>query len=129
MAHHHIDFNYKPAHDGSSFTFRRFIDLIKKTRPPVVLLGFAVLFSVLTTVTGLAVPLFTKNLVDGFSLSTLEPSRIVLLGVAFYPVQWILHSGEAGIVPFLTPLVGVICFAFGYLIWHMGTCRWSGTGT
>jgi ABC-2 type transport system permease protein len=49
--------------------------------------------------------------------------------VAFYPVQWILYSRDAGIVPFLTPVAGIVCFALGYLAWHKGTRRWSGTGT
>jgi ABC-2 type transport system permease protein len=57
-------------------------------------------------------------------------SAIVPIGfVAFYPAQWILRPGEAGIVPFLTPLVGVACFALAYLVWHRGARRWSGTGT
>jgi ABC-2 type transport system permease protein len=57
-------------------------------------------------------------------------SVILPLGfVAFYPVQWILRPHEAGIIPFLTPVVGVACFAASYLVWHMGTRKWSGTGT
>jgi ABC-2 type transport system permease protein len=56
-------------------------------------------------------------------------SVVVPIGfVAFYPVQWILHSRDAGIT-FLTPVAGVACFALGYLVWHKGTRRWSGTGT
>jgi ABC-type uncharacterized transport system permease subunit len=49
--------------------------------------------------------------------------------VAFYPVQWILRPGEAGIAPFLTPVVGIVSFALTCLLWHRGTRRWSGTGT
>jgi ABC-2 type transport system permease protein len=57
-------------------------------------------------------------------------SVVVPIGfVAFYPVQWILYSRDAGIVPFLTPVAGIVCFALGYLVWHKGTRRWSGTGT
>jgi ABC-2 type transport system permease protein len=57
-------------------------------------------------------------------------SVIVPIGfVAFYPVQWILRPGEAGVAPFLTPAVGVACFALAYLLWHRGTRKWSGTGT
>ena len=57
-------------------------------------------------------------------------SVIVPIGfVAFYPVQWILHSRDAGLVPFLTPIAGAACFALGYLVWSRGTRRWSGTGT
>ncbi len=49
--------------------------------------------------------------------------------VAFYPVQWILRPGEAGAAPWLTPVVGIGCFAIAYLLFHRGARRWSGTGT
>ncbi len=57
-------------------------------------------------------------------------SAVVPIGfIAFYPVQWILHGKEAGVMPYLTPIAGVACFALGYLVWARGTRRWSGTGT
>jgi ABC-2 type transport system permease protein len=49
--------------------------------------------------------------------------------VAFYPVQWILRPGEAGITHLLTPVMGIACFALAYMIWRRGTRTWSGTGT
>jgi ABC-2 type transport system permease protein len=57
-------------------------------------------------------------------------SAVVPIGfVAFYPVQWILRPGEAGILPWLTPLVGAASFALACLIWSAGVRRWAGTGT
>jgi ABC-2 type transport system permease protein len=57
-------------------------------------------------------------------------STILPIGFAvFYPAQWILRPDEAGIAPFFTPLVGVACFLVAYLIWHVGTRKWTGTGT
>jgi len=91
MPHNHQLEDYKPANDGKNFTFSRFIRLIARTKPPVPLLIFALLFSVLTTVTQLAIPMFTKGLVDGFSLSSLKTGQIALLAGAF-AVQMILSA-------------------------------------
>jgi ABC-2 type transport system permease protein len=57
-------------------------------------------------------------------------SAVIPIGfVAFYPVQWILRPGEAGVAPFLTPLVGAASFAVAAFIWSMGVRRWNATGT
>lgn len=57
-------------------------------------------------------------------------SSLVPIGfIAFYPVQWILRPGEAGLVPFLTPLVGVASFGMAALVWSLGVRRWNATGT
>lgn len=91
MPHNHQLEDYKPDNDGKKFTFSRFIKLIAMTKPPVALLFFALFFSVLTTVTQLAIPMFTKGLVDGFSLSSLKAGQVALLGGAFF-VQMILSA-------------------------------------
>ncbi|MBC8923502.1 multidrug ABC transporter permease, partial [Escherichia coli] len=45
---------------------------------------FCALFaSVITTVAGLVVPLFTKNLIDGFSIASLDVKMIALIVLAF----------------------------------------------
>jgi ABC-2 type transport system permease protein len=49
--------------------------------------------------------------------------------IAFYPSQWILRPEEAGLVPWLTPAAGAICFFLACLVWSRGVRRWSGTGT
>jgi len=57
-------------------------------------------------------------------------STIIPIGfVAFYPVQWILHPGQAGIEVWFTPLAGIACFAAGAIVWSKGVRSWSGTGT
>jgi ATP-binding cassette subfamily B protein AbcA/BmrA len=43
----------------------------------------ALVFSLLTTAAGLVVPLFTKNLVDGFSIQSLDWKTVVLIAGAF----------------------------------------------
>lgn len=68
----------KPA--GSS---RAFFRLMRETKPSVPLLTVAILFSIVSTLVNLVIPMFTKNLVDGFSLSSISTSQIVLIGAAF----------------------------------------------
>jgi ATP-binding cassette subfamily B protein AbcA/BmrA len=46
-------------------------------------MGLALVFSLLTTAAGLVVPLFTKSLVDGFSLQSIQPSTVALIVGAF----------------------------------------------
>jgi ATP-binding cassette subfamily B protein AbcA/BmrA len=64
-------------------TWRTFVTLIRKTKPSYTMLFIALALSLITTVVGLFVPLFTKNLVDGFSLDSLEAYQIILLVCAF----------------------------------------------
>lgn len=57
-------------------------------------------------------------------------SVLVPIGfVAFYPAQWVLRPQEAGLLPWLTPVVGIASFALACLLWSRGTRRWTGTGT
>lgn len=62
---------------------RRFIGLIMETNPPKLLLSIAVILSVITTLVGLTIPLFTKNLVNGFSFGSLSSGQITLMVAAF----------------------------------------------
>ncbi|WP_138753922.1 ABC transporter ATP-binding protein [Paenibacillus sinopodophylli] len=62
---------------------RRFIRLITETNPPKMMLSIAVILSVITTLVGLTIPLFTKNMVNGFSLGSLSTIQIVGMAVAF----------------------------------------------
>ncbi|WP_068619067.1 ABC transporter ATP-binding protein [Paenibacillus tuaregi] len=57
--------------------------LIRETKPSIPALTFAIMLSVISTLVGLVIPMFTKNLVDGFSLSTISPVQIVLIAAAF----------------------------------------------
>lgn len=63
--------------------WRRFIQLVKRAEPPIWLLVIALVMSLATTGVGFIVPLFTKQLVDGFSLESLNYWQIIVLGIAF----------------------------------------------
>ncbi|RJE91096.1 ABC transporter ATP-binding protein [Paenibacillus sp. 1011MAR3C5] len=81
---------------------KRFAKLIMETNPPKLLLGLAVLLSVVTTLVGLTIPLFTKELVNGFSFGSLGPGQIIGIAVAFIAqvvagglsVYWLHYSGN-----------------------------------
>ncbi|MEH7087167.1 ABC transporter ATP-binding protein [Neobacillus drentensis] len=88
--------------------WRQFIRLVQQTKPSRLLLGVALLLSVGTTLVGLFVPLFTKNLINDFSLSSLSTGRIILLvsaliiqavvsGISIYLLNHIGQSVVAGI--------------------------------
>ncbi|MGZ7441143.1 ABC transporter ATP-binding protein [Paenibacillus sp. TH7-28] len=62
---------------------RAFLRLIRETKPNMGLLIGALLLSVASTVVSLVIPMFTKNLVDGFSLSSISTQQIVMIGAAF----------------------------------------------
>ncbi|MCK6256214.1 ABC transporter ATP-binding protein/permease [Fictibacillus sp. KIGAM418] len=80
---------------------KQFIDLIKKTNPPKLKLSMAILMSVITTLVGLCVPLFTKNFVDKFSLSTLNAAQIALLAAVL-----LARAAAGGISVYLLNMVG-----------------------
>jgi ATP-binding cassette subfamily B protein AbcA/BmrA len=65
------------------YNWRTFFTLISKAKPSYTMLFIALGLSLITTVVSLFVPLFTKNLVDGFTLNSLESYQIVLLVCAF----------------------------------------------
>jgi ATP-binding cassette subfamily B protein AbcA/BmrA len=69
--------------DKKSGNVKRFIALIMETNPPKVMLTIAIVLSVITTLVGLTIPLFTKNMVNGFSLGSLSTAQIVGMAVAF----------------------------------------------
>ncbi|WP_373232191.1 ABC transporter ATP-binding protein [Cohnella sp.] len=63
--------------------WQTFFTLIRKAKPHYTMLIIALVLSLVNTIVGLFVPLFTKNLVDGFTLDSLESYQIVLLVCAF----------------------------------------------
>jgi ATP-binding cassette subfamily B protein AbcA/BmrA len=69
--------------DHKNSNVKRFIALILETNPPKVMLTIAIVLSVITTLVGLTIPLFTKNMVNGFSLGSLSTVQIVGMAVAF----------------------------------------------
>ncbi|GGE72464.1 ABC transporter ATP-binding protein [Priestia taiwanensis] len=63
--------------------FKPFWNLIVESKIPKGALILGLTTGILTTVAGLAIPLLTKNLVDGFKLESLSVMLMVLIGVAF----------------------------------------------
>lgn len=62
--------------------WRQFIRLVQQTKPSKLMIGIALVLSLSTTGVGLLVPLFTKNLINDFSISSLSTGRITLLVLA-----------------------------------------------
>lgn len=78
-----------------------FISLILSTKIPKLALIFGLTASIITTLAGLVVPLLTKNLVDGFSVSSLSVPLIIGIGAAF-----IFQAVISGLSIYLLSLVG-----------------------
>lgn len=72
-------------------SLKPFISLIKATRPSYGRLGFALGLSVITTLVSLMIPLLTKELVDGFSVSSLSWKQISLI-IGVFVVQALLSA-------------------------------------
>ncbi|MED4696197.1 ABC transporter ATP-binding protein [Peribacillus frigoritolerans] len=62
--------------------WRQFIRLVQQTKPSKLMIGIALALSLGTTGVALLVPLFTKNLINDFSVSSLNAERLTLLVVA-----------------------------------------------
>ncbi|MNO14242.1 Multidrug resistance ABC transporter ATP-binding/permease protein BmrA [compost metagenome] len=78
-----------------------FVRLLRETKPSIVMLSVALLLSVISALVSLVIPLFTKNLVDGFSLTSLDRTQIIALVGAF-----IAQTVAAGISIFLLNYIG-----------------------
>ncbi|MDR0267147.1 ABC transporter ATP-binding protein [Paenibacillus sp.] len=63
--------------------WRAFVHLVRETKPSVWVLSVAAILSVFSTLVSLVVPLFTKGLVDSFTVGSIKPSQIVMLIVSF----------------------------------------------
>ncbi|QMV44685.1 ABC transporter ATP-binding protein [Cohnella cholangitidis] len=72
----------QPAH-SAKINWKTFVKLVNKAKPSKTMLAIALSFSLVSTIVGLFVPLFTKNLVDGFTLDSLESYQIVMLVCVF----------------------------------------------
>jgi len=82
-------------------TIKSFIGLVRRTEFSRMLLVIAIVMSVIGTLVGLAVPMFTKNLVDGFTLSSLNPGQIAGIVAIF-----ILQAVVSGVAIYLLNRVG-----------------------
>ncbi|MFS7260315.1 ABC transporter ATP-binding protein [Carnobacterium divergens] len=68
---------------GEHYSWKVFFKLIRNTQPRKSLLVFGLILSTITTLAGLAVPLLTKNLIDGFSMASISVGLIALIIGAF----------------------------------------------
>lgn len=63
--------------------WQKFIDLIKKTEPPIKFLAIAFFLSLLQTGAGLLIPWLTKDFIDEITMGALDYNLIAILGAAF----------------------------------------------
>ncbi len=63
----------------SKKNFKKFVQLVKSTNPPKLLIVIALILTLSTTAVSLMVPLFTKNLVNDFTIDDLNKTTIALL--------------------------------------------------
>ncbi|MBP1943618.1 ATP-binding cassette subfamily B protein AbcA/BmrA [Bacillus luteolus] len=87
--------------EKQEYKLKPFLSLILSTNIPKAALIIGLVASILTTITGLIVPLLTKNLVDNFSVEALSVSLMIMIGAAF-----ILQAIISGISIYLLSLVG-----------------------
>lgn len=79
---------------------RAFISLILSSKIPRLALTIGMIGSILTTLAGLAIPLLTRQLVDGFSTASLNVSMIIAIGVAFI-LQGVIDGGSTYLLAFV----------------------------
>lgn len=87
--------------DNQQAGLKPFFSLILSTKLPKLALTIGLLTSVITTLFGLAIPLLTRDLVDGFSVSSISVSLMFLIGGVF-----ILQAVIDGISTYLLAAVG-----------------------
>lgn len=68
----------------SKSKLKPFFALVRRTNPSYGKLAFALALSVVTTLVSLLIPLLTKQLVDGFSMSNLSGTQIGLIALVFF---------------------------------------------
>ncbi|NOV02604.1 ABC transporter ATP-binding protein [Paenibacillus planticolens] len=72
----------KQATEGAG-NWRGFVRLLMQANPPKLLLSIALGLSIISTLVGLVIPLFTKNVVDSFSIDALNWMQITGMAIAF----------------------------------------------
>lgn len=81
--------------------WKQLLRLIARTKPSKAMLITAILMSLAGTAVSLLIPLFTKNLVDGFSLSNLSWKQLAVFGGVF-----ILQAVVSGFASFMLNVSG-----------------------
>ncbi|WP_028545323.1 ABC transporter ATP-binding protein [Paenibacillus taiwanensis] len=92
---------FTAARKGSISNWRQFMNLINETKPSKLMLMVALLMSIGSTAVSLVIPMFTKGMVDNFSMSKLDGMQIALLAGAF-----IVQTIAAGLSIYLLNLIG-----------------------
>lgn len=87
--------------DKQQTSLKPFLSLILSTNIPKAALFTGLAASVLTTIAGLAVPILTKNLVDGFSIEAVSIPLVIAIAAAF-----IVQAMISGISIYLLSYVG-----------------------
>jgi len=82
-------------------SWQNFKKLIKMANPPFWIFVAAIVLSLLEAATGLVVPIFTRDLIDRFSTSSIETHLIFLLIAVF-----ILQSATSGFSYYLMSYIG-----------------------
>ncbi|MEW9699380.1 ABC transporter ATP-binding protein [Paenibacillus sp. SI8] len=81
--------------------WRAFLRLLIQANPPKLVLSIALGLSIISTLVGLVIPLFTKNVVDSFSISSLSWGQISGMAIAF-----VAQAIAAGISVYLLNYAG-----------------------
>jgi ATP-binding cassette, subfamily B, bacterial AbcA/BmrA len=87
--------------DNQQAGLKPFFSLMLSTKLPKLALTFGLITSIITTLFGLAIPLLTRNLVDGFSVSSISVPLMFLIGGVF-----ILQAVIDGVSTYLLAAVG-----------------------
>lgn len=85
----------------ASVGIKPFLRLLARIRPSITPLAIALALSIVNTVAGLTIPLLTKRLVDGFSLSSLGAGQLAVMAGAF-----LLQAVAGGVSVYLLGRVG-----------------------
>lgn len=73
----------KSSTEASKSSWKQFLRLIRETRPSKWILITALSLSIISTLVGLIIPMFTKTLVDSFTIESFSGSQIAGLVIAF----------------------------------------------
>ncbi|CCQ96710.1 Multidrug resistance ABC transporter ATP-binding/permease protein BmrA [[Clostridium] ultunense Esp] len=82
-------------------TWKKLIQILLQMKISWVLLGTAMLLSLLATMTSLAIPFITKDLIDGFTLDAIHPELVASIIGAF-----IIQAVTGGISAYLLARIG-----------------------
>ncbi|MBT2288226.1 ABC transporter ATP-binding protein [Paenibacillus albidus] len=75
--------NSNTSSQQRGMTFKPFLKLLKETKPSYGLLALAIGLGIISTLVSLVIPMFTKSLVDGFSLASVSKLQIAAIAGAF----------------------------------------------